>query len=189
MRWAEIQRKRAELEKKIKALETFRDGSKQVNDDLAALEQATLKLAATREAVGKKVAALDTCGVKEFENYKKSLSVICDGWNVKALPLMPVERVITDAKKDIDKDMDVWIDRLVAAFPKKLDVGMTLKDYKLNRLYQIVGIEPSKNVNHTGDAASFYKCLVIEGGKQTGSRLINGADLSPKNGIKYIVPK
>jgi len=187
MGYKKIQEKRAELSKKIDVWETFLQAAREINRGLAEIEQATQKLTATKDKLGKTIAVLNTLGVKEFDDFKKSLLAVCVASGTRPLPLKPVEQVVNDARAGLDKELDAWTEKLAAAFPSEIKVGMTFKDRKLGRIYEVVGDrELATNANLTGDDAIWYKCKMFEGEKQLGTQSLSRSRLSPKHGVKFI---
>ncbi|MDQ2839944.1 MAG: hypothetical protein M3Y72_02665 [Acidobacteriota bacterium] len=186
MGYKTIEAKRKEYQAKVEVCKTFVDASKQINDSLASLEKSMKQMRQMRDDLQKKVSGLDTAGVKEFEDFKKDLLSSCKSETVKPLPTGAIEKALDTAKKEIDDLVDAWVDKLAGSFPKELKPGMTLKDCKLKRLYEVTGgPEKSNNENLKGDAAIWFKVKIIADGKQTDTSM-SLAQLSPKNGIKYI---
>lgn len=184
MGYKTIQQKRAELQDKQKIKYAFRDSIEELNKGLADIEKAINNLGATRMAIEKRISALDTGGVKEFEDYKKSLIAVAQGWGARSLPMTPVDKVISEASKELSTMISAYEDKLAAAFPREVKPGMTFKHAPLKRIYEIkTGPTQATNINLKGDNAIWFKVHFWTEGKDGGEVDINLTDLKK---MKYL---
>ncbi len=148
-------------------------------------------LYAKKKKLSPAVEKIETHGIKEFEHYKKSLLAVCNNESFidRPLPTKPLEKYVTQARKEADEMHKAWIDKQTIKMPKAIKKGMTFKDYKLNRIYEAVsGETKSKNPNLKGDAAVFVDCkwTDLKSGSTGGGYSVSRADLSAANHVKFL---
>lgn len=79
--------------------------------------------------------------------------------------------------------MDLWLNRLCAGFPSKIEPGMTFRNCTSKKLLAITGgPKQANNPGLTGDAATWFDGQLDGGGKLLPSL----AGLSPKKGWKFV---
>lgn len=185
MGYKKIEEKRKELRQKQEVKYAFRDAVGRINEGLANIQKAISDVEHTKQELGRTIAGLDTGGIKEFEDYKKSLLAICNGWGVRPLPLAPVEKVCRDAEAELRAMIAAWTDKLAAAFPKEVKPGMTFKNQSLDRIYEVLSPpEQAANANLKGDNAIFFKVKWWKAdGEQGGGYSISLVDLKK---MKYL---
>ena len=156
---------RAELRKKTDVLDQFMRLAKQYNETYA-------KIAASYEGLEKlrtenlaKVVALNTMGIKEFEDYKKSLVFVFAGMGSRPLPTKPLEDVVNLQHDAVDAEVKERIAKLAASMPAEVKPGMVFRFDPSGVLWEITsGPEKSKNVNLHGDDQIWYKYNAENGG-------------------------
>jgi hypothetical protein len=162
---------RKEYWKQAEALSEFTKAAKQFSDTHAKIAAAYAQVEKLRDANKTKIEALDTLGIKEFEDYKKSLIAVYGGWGNRPLPLKPLEDVIAKKKKEVDDAVRERVAKLAASFPSQIKPGMVFRFDPTGVLWEIKsGPEESKNPNLKGDAKIFYKYLP-EGGSENNVSL------------------
>lgn len=167
---------REELEKKAKALEAFELAAKTFVETHAKIQESHDNVQKAYENVEKlrtanhgKVMALDTLGIKEFEDYKKSLVQVYSHWGPeRPLPLKPLRDVVMKQQAAVNEAVKARVEKLAAAFPKEIKKGMVFKFEPTGVLWEITSeATESKNINLKGDAKIWYDYLADNGTKNS----------------------
>jgi hypothetical protein len=176
-----IKAMRDELWKKSEALGKFKDAASSFNEAHAKIAAAYDNVEKIRKENLAKVEGLDTLGIKEFEDYKKSLVAVYVGFSNRPLPTKPLEDVIKRQSDALEQAVKERVAKLAASFPAEVKPGMVFRFEPTGALWEIKsGPTKSSNPNLKGDAALWYDQV-----SDTGSKFpINLADL--KKSCKYI---
>lgn len=152
MGYKKIQEKRNELYIKSRAKNQFLDAAESMVD-------AYKEIGRIKSSLQQKIGSMNTAGVPEFEAYKKTVLASIQKMEVLLPPpLDAIHKVVDDAQKEVNRMVQEYEDKLAAACPKEIKVGMTFKDKGLRRVYQITAPgEQSKNPNLKGDDAIWFK--------------------------------
>jgi|KBSSwiStaDraftv2_1062776.scaffolds.fasta_scaffold381820_2 hypothetical protein len=152
MGYKKIQAKREELSNKKFAKQQFLSAAE-------SLVEICKQIGKTKSAIQQKMASMNTAGVPEFESYKKSILALTQKMETLLPPsLDPIHRVVDEAEDEVERMVQQYQEKLLAAFPGEVKVGMTFKDKGLKRVCQIMapGVK-SPNLNLQGDDAMWFK--------------------------------
>ena len=178
-----IKAKQEEISKKRKVREEFVRIADDLKKDLEKIEKGIRQLEADRARIAKDIAGLDTFGIKEFVDYKESLTWISRVSSehfvqlikvcARPLPTAPLDNVLKGMQAEVKKMVDEWVDKQTAKFPKELKVGMTLKG-RSGELVEILKMDKTYcdvKVSYQGKERNENKIIAV---------------LSPQYGYKYI---
>lgn len=194
MGYETIQKHRKELGEKIKTFEALVAAAKPLTERIQKIaaaqkqiEEQWSNVSALTDKLAKDIEKIDTKGVKEFEDFHKSLVEISKNNSLMArpLPTRPMEAALAKMRKDIELEQRKWIERLAANMPSELKPGMVLIDKTIGNEYVIKsGPEKAQNSNLTGDASIFYRIICHRQGKQSEFDL-SLKDLK-RQGMKFV---
>ena len=153
------------LDAKQKTFEEFRRAADEFN-------KAYVKIAAAYDGVAKlrsenlaRIERLETHNIKEFEDYRKALVAVYEGWGNRPLPLKPLEVVIEKQKEALEAEKQKLVDKLVATMPAEVKPGMVFKLLRSGELCEITSDKSeATNVNLKGDERLWYD-YKTEGGR------------------------
>ena len=192
MGYEKIAKHRKELKEKIKTFEALAAAAKPLNERLqkiaAARKQLDEQYDKTHDVVqklAKDIEKIDTKGVKEFEDFLKSLQAILrsnvDG---RPLPTKPMEEALARMRKDVEVEHRKWIEKLASNMPKELKPGMVLIDKAIGSEYEIKGPATVPGAPPGGDAGTFYTVICHRDGKQTEMKM--SVQELKRNGMKFV---
>ncbi len=164
---------RKELNQQAAALSAFTKAAGEFVATYAKIAAAYAEVEALRENKKKAAYELKTLGIKEFEEYRKSLIAVFEGWGNRPLPLKPLEDVVARKKKEVDDAVQARVAKMAASFPAEVKPGMLFRFEPTKVLWEIKsGPFESKNENMKGKAetAIYYKYLP-EGGSENSVTL------------------
>ncbi len=157
---------RKELWAKAEALEKFEALAKEFNDTYAKIQKSYEALDKLREDQRKKIVNVQTHGVKEFEDYKRSLYAIYQNYGNRPLPTDPLRAVVAAQKKKVDEAIAERVAKLAASFPSEVKKGMVFKMDASGKLLEITSdAKESTNANLKGDAKTYYEVSYESGEK------------------------
>ncbi len=161
-----IQALRQEMWKKADSLNQFKEAVAELAAAHEKIAKAYANLEKLRADGAAKVERIPTHGVKEFDDYKKSLIAVYQGWGNRPLPTKPLDAVVERERKAVDEAVKARVDKLAASFPSQVKKGMVFKMSATGKLYEISGDEQkSKNPNLKGEAAIFWDTIDEKGAR------------------------
>jgi hypothetical protein len=191
-----IEAKRAELEKREDAMKVFVAAAGKLQEALSKVQKlgedahdAYVAMYDKKRDLLPAMTKLDTLGIKEFEQYKEHMVSICknEAFKDRLFPFAPIQKVVTDARKETDKLMNDWLEKQAAAMPKVFKKGMTFRDYTQNRVFELTSDEEkAENDRLRGDDAIFVKTIVeyLATGKKSPLTISKGDLLKSK--LKFL---
>jgi hypothetical protein len=172
---------RKELQKQADALRAFTSAAGQFIETHAKIAAAYEQVEKLRQTNLSKVNTLDTLGIKEFEDYKKSLVAVYSGWGNRPLPVKPLEAVVERQRKAVDDAVHERVAKLAASFPSQVKPGMLFRFEATKLLWEITSdAQEATNPNLKGDDRTWFK-YVDEKGNQSNASLS-----TLKKSCKYI---
>lgn len=194
MGYETIQRHRRQLDDKMASYEKLLGAAKAISTQMdkilqhvQQLEKEQAQMVAVLDKVAADMDKLDTKGIKEFEDYHKSLVAISQGGNWRPLPTKPLDAVISKMRADIANEQWAWIDKLTANAPAEIKPGMVFANKQMGWIYEIKsGPTKAQNTNLRGDDGIFFQFVRYDKDDKKYEGSISKSDLSPKKGIKFI---
>ena len=164
-----IEAKRQEYRQLVETKQQFRDAIVQMNGLAEQMNQLLQQHVQGCQELAKKLAVLPTGGIKEFDQYKAHLMDGAQkGGQIRPLPLAPVDKVLEDAKKEIDELVLQHALKLAQNVPAVLKPGMTFYSQATQNFFDVKS-GPTKDPKKTGDDAILYKMVAYnKAGKQLG---------------------
>jgi hypothetical protein len=98
--WQKILDNVKAMNAKLELQRTFQESAREINQAIANSAKALPEEAKMFAQIRERVEALDTCGVKEFEDYQKSLLGIVAHGGTRPLPMTPLDKVMEKAKAE-----------------------------------------------------------------------------------------
>jgi hypothetical protein len=188
MGYKTIQAKRNELSKRVDVFDKLVGAAKSISVQMEKITKQEEQMKAVLAKVSAEMDKLDTKGIKEFDDYKKSLIGIANGGQMRLLPSAPLEHVVMQMRKNVDTEYWAWVEKQAANTPAQIQPGMVFVDKKMGWTYEIKSAgKAATNANLKGDAAIFYD--VVRHDERTGQTIdssISKAALSPREGVKFV---
>lgn len=187
MGYKTIQIKRNELNERVEVFDKLVGAAKSISVQMEKITKQQQQMKTVLAGVSAEMDKLDTKGIKEFDDYKKSLIAITNGGPMRPLPSLPLERVVNQMRKSVDAEYWAWVDKLAANTPAQIQPGMVFINKKMGWTFEIKSVaQQSKNPNLKGDEATFYDVVRHDTTGKPYETSISKADLSPRKGVKFV---
>lgn len=181
---AELQSKPEELKAQEQAYFRFCEAAQAINEAVAKTAQAHRAVAETLNQIRERVERLDTFGIKEFEDYKRSLLGMAGGGTLRPLPLEPVYKAISRVESEHLKMVNEYYAKLSASCPSEVKPGMVFKRSSDQVFVEITkGPFKPHNADLKGDKAICFKARLWKDG-QAGTEI--DYDLAGLKQLKYL---
>jgi hypothetical protein len=134
--------------------------------------------------------SLNTHSIVQLDDLKRLMIVATEhSHKPHAVSLAEIEKLERVAMTEIEKSLSVALkarmDKIVASWPSKIEVGMIFKNG--DRMLEISGPQTkATNINLKGDAALWHQIKYIKDNNYTGESRTSLEDLSPKKGWKFL---
>jgi hypothetical protein len=163
-----IEAKRQEYSKLVETKQQFRDAIAQMNGLVEQVNQLHERHFQGCQELAKRLALLNTGGVKEFEQYKAHLvDGAQKGGQIRPLPMGPLDKALEESEKEIDNLVLQHALKLAKNCPSTLQPGMTF--YDGGNFYFDVKSGPINDPKKKGDDAILYKLVCYnKAGKVAG---------------------
>lgn len=123
----ERQSKPGETSAEGQAYDRFYKAAQDINKAVAKTAQAFAAVGEAKEKIRQRIEGLNTFGIKEFEDYKKSLLGIVAGGTPRPLPMDPVNKAIARVESEHVRMVREYYEKLAAGCPNDVKPGMVFK--------------------------------------------------------------
>lgn len=175
-----------ELNAKLQTYYGFYEAAQKINEAVAKTADAHAAVGQTMEKIRQRIEGLNTFGIKEFEDYRKSLlGIVAGGANhLRPLPMDPVYRAMGRVESEHMRMVKDYYGKLAASCPTDVKPGMVFQRSGEQVFVEITkGPFQPQNANLKGDKATCFQCRVWKDGK-AGAAI--DLDLAALKGMKYL---